>query len=58
MRFFSPFFFFLLTGCARRVLTHFLPANAHNSLGGNKIGDEGARAVAEALKSNATLKEL
>ncbi len=42
-----------------RVLAHSFSSsvNAH-SLGRNNIGDEGALAVAEALKSNATLKEL
>ncbi len=42
-------------GCAA---SFFPPRERVHSLGINNIGAEGARAVAEALKSNATLKEL
>ena len=41
-----------------RILNTTIVSHYHNSLGGNHIADTGAMALADALKSNNTLKEL
>ncbi len=57
---FLPFFFFLLAGWrgACSLISPPPPRERAHSLHYNGIGEEGARAVAEALKSNTTLTTL